>query len=147
MKRLFFGGGFGASFGSVDYISVSPMIGYRVTPRFDVAAQPFYAYTNYDDIDFSANNYGVDLLARFTVFRNLFLEGRGEWISYEFRDFDGTDSRTSDFYPMAGAGYQVGRGKVGVYFSALYNFGYDDDDPFRPYDSPWIFQVGVGVGF
>jgi tetratricopeptide (TPR) repeat protein len=30
---------------------------------------------------------------------------------------------------------------------ALYNFGYDDNDPFRPYDSPWVFNVGVGVGF
>ena len=81
MKRLFFGGGFGASFGDVDYISVAPMIGYRVTPRFDVAAQPFYAYTKYNNPDFSANNYGADLIARFTVLRRLFLEGRGEWNS------------------------------------------------------------------
>jgi hypothetical protein len=146
-SRWFFGGGVGASFGSVDYISIAPMVGYRVTPRFDVGLQPFYSYTKYDNPDFSANNYGADALARFTVFRNFFLEGRGEWISYEYQDLGGSDHRTSDFYPMAGAGYAIGRGKVGVYFSALYNFGYDDNDPFRPYDSPWIFSVGVGVGF
>jgi len=147
MKKLFFGGGVGASFGSVDYISIAPMVGYHVVPRFDVGLQPFYSYTKYDSPDFSANNYGADVFARFIAFRNLFLEGRGEWISYEYQDFVGSDHRTSDFYPMAGVGYSMGRGKVGVYFSALYNFGYDDNDPFRPYDSPWIFSVGVGVGF
>jgi hypothetical protein len=147
-SRWFYGGGLGLSFGTVDYVSISPMIGYHVAPRFDVALQPFYSYTNYDyNPDFTANNYGGDLVARFKAFQRLFLEGRYEWISYEYRDSVGKEERTSDSYPFAGAGYYVGSGHVGVAFSALYNFNYDEDDPFRPYDSPWLFQASVGVGF
>jgi hypothetical protein len=148
-SKWFFGGGLGLSFGDVDYVSVSPMIGYRVTPRFHAALQPFYSHTKDDRYatELSASNYGGDLLGRFTVLRNFFLEGRYEWISYEYRSLAGTDERTTDTYPMAGLGYTMGSGRVGGYFSALYNFGYDEDDPFRPYDSPWVYQAGVGVGF
>ena len=146
-SKWFYGGGLGLSFGTVDYVSISPMIGYHVVPRFDVALQPFYSYTSYDSPDFTANNYGADLIARFNVFRRLFLEGRYEWISYQYLNFAGNEDRKSDSYPFAGVGYYLGRGHVGVAFSALYNFSYDDNDPFRPYDSPWIFQATVGVGF
>jgi len=147
-SKWFYGGGVGLSLGTVDYISISPMIGYHLAPRFDVALQPFYSYTNYDyDPDFTANNYGADVIARFKAFRRLFLEGRYEWISYEYLTALGNEDRKSDSYPFAGAGYFIGAGKVGFAFSALYNFGYDEDDPFRPYDSPWLFQASVGVGF
>jgi len=146
-SKWFYGGGLGISFGAVDYVSISPMIGYHVIPRLDVALQPFYSYTNYDYNDFTANNYGADLIARFKAFRRLFIEGRYEWISYEYLDSSGNDARSSSTYPFAGAGYYMGAGHVGVAFSALYNFNYDENDPFRPYDSPWLFQVSVGVGF
>jgi len=146
-SKWFFGGGLGISFGSVDYISISPMVGYHVVPRFDVALQPFYSYTNYDYNDFSANNYGADLIARFKAIRALFVEGRYEWISYEYLDVQGNNARSSDSYPFAGVGYYLGRGRVGIAVSALYNFNYDENDPYRPYDSPWLFQVTAGVGF
>lgn len=29
----------------------------------------------------------------------------------------------------------------------LYDLLHDSGDPYRPYDSPWVFRVGVGVGF
>ena len=148
-KKLFFGGSAGLGFGDVDYVSLAPMVGYHVVPRFDVGVQPFYTYANYKlyDPDVKTHNYGIDLFARFRVFRGFFIEGQYEWIDYEYILSDLSKGRRSDSYWYGGAGYAIGAGRVGVYVTALYNFSYRSDDPFRAYDSPWSVQVGVGVGF
>jgi len=150
--KLFVGGGVGLSFGTVDYVSIAPLVGYRVAPRFDLAIQPFYSYTkdNRYSPEFSASNYGADLIGRVRIVQSFFAEARVEWISYEYLDTLNQSRRQSDTYPMAGLGYTVGAGRVGISFSALYNFGYDNNSlygAYGPYDSPVIYQVGVSVGF
>lgn len=150
--KLFVGGGVGLSFGTVDYVSISPLVGFHVAPRFDLAIQPFYSYTKDSryDPEFSATNYGADLLGRVRIVQNFFAEARVEWISYEYLDSLNQTNRQSDTYPMAGLGYTIGAGRAGISFSALYNFGYDNNSPYGaygPYDSPVIYQVGVSVGF
>ena len=150
--KLFVGGGVGLSFGTVDYVSIAPLVGFRLAPRFDLAIQPFYSYTKDSRYspEFSASNYGADLLGRVRIVQNFFAEARIEWISYEYLDTFGQSSRQSDTYPMAGLGYTIGAGRAGISFSALYNFGYDSNGlygAYGPYDSPVIYQVGVSVGF
>jgi hypothetical protein len=76
----------------------------------------------------------------------LFAEGVYEYTNYEYA-FPGGTERDSYDAVLAGGGMMFGGGKVGSYVSALYDFSYDDDDPFRPYDSPWRYQVGVTFGF
>ncbi|HUC43518.1 MAG TPA: hypothetical protein VMR65_05735 [Candidatus Sulfotelmatobacter sp.] len=148
-KKLFFGGGLGVTFGNVESVYIAPMIGYRVVPRFGIGLQPFYRYANYDLYGSSTktHDYGTDVFARVHLFRGLFAEGRYEWMSYEYVSAPNVTARTSDSYWMLGAGYSIGAGPASVYFSALYNFSYDSNDPFRPYDSPWVVQVGASVGF
>ena len=43
-ERLFYGGSFGLQFGSITDIQVSPVIGYRLLPRLNVAVGPDYRY-------------------------------------------------------------------------------------------------------
>ena len=45
-SRFFFGGGIGIAFGSVDYLEIAPLVGFKVAPRLDLGLQPFYRWTN-----------------------------------------------------------------------------------------------------
>jgi hypothetical protein len=148
-KKLFYGGSAAVSFGSVEGVTLAPLIGYHVIPRFSVGAQPFYRYAKYTDYnpDITTHDYGIDVFGRFNVFRGFFLQAQYEWIDYDAVYYNGTTSRQSGSYWYGGAGYSIGAGHVGGYVVALYQFNYDSNDPLRPYDSPWQIQAGVGVGF
>lgn len=148
-QRWFFGGGVGASFGDVDYVAVSPLVGFRATKRLDVGVQPFFRWT--DDGRYSpkleTTDYGASVFARVRVIGGLFAEVDYQLTSYEFPEVSGGTSRDTYDSFLAGAGYSfpIG-GHVGFYVSALYDFSYDDTI-FQPYDSPVRVQVGVAVGF
>jgi len=149
-SKWFAGGGFGLAFGTVDYITVAPMIGYHVIPRFDVGTQLYYSWV--DDGRYSpsveTNDYGATLFARFRVFRQFFLEADYQYTNYEYVTGIGTTDRANYDAFLAGGGYGIPiGGRASFYVSALYDFSYNDNDVFLPYDSPWRIQVGAMVGF
>lgn len=148
-KRLFFGGSAAASFGAVDAVAAAPLVGYRVTSRVSVGAQPFYRYAKYKDVSphVTTHDYGADVFARVRVVGGFFVQGQYEWIDYDAVTASGATRRRSASTTFAGVGYTVGAGPVGVYVVALYDLGYDGRDPLRPYDGPWLVQAGVAVGF
>ena len=58
--------------------------------------------------------------------------------------------RTVRAPPTSSPGRRVlpARGKHGrFYASILYNFSYGDNDPFRAYDSPWVYRIRATFGF
>ena len=145
-QRFYFGGGVGASFGTVNYVELAPLVGCRITPRVDLGLQPFYRWR--DDGQYSTNDYGASLFARFRIIKSLFAEADYQHASYQYVDALGAKARTSQDAFLAGAGYTLPAGKhAGVYFSALYDFTYDENDPYRYYNSPLRLQIGVAVGF
>lgn len=149
-QRLFFGGGVGAGFGTVDYVEVSPMVGLHVVPRFDLGLQPFYQWTDdgHYSPSISTSDYGARLFARVRIWGGLFAEGDYEYTNYEYPTSPSTTTRDTYDAFLVGGGYFFGvGGKVGLYASALYDVNYDGDDPFRPYDSAIRYQLGVSVGF
>jgi hypothetical protein len=149
-NRWFFGGGFGLSFGTVDAVTVAPMIGYHVIPRVDVGTQLYYRWVN--DSRYSpsvtTNDYGATLFMRARVAWQLYLEADYQYTNYQYVTGVGVTSRASYNSFLAGAGYGVPiGGKASLYVSALYDFGYNANDASLPYNSPWRLQVGVMVGF
>lgn len=149
-KRFFFGGGIGAAFGTVDYLEIAPLVGFRAAPRVDLGVQPFYRWTN--DDQYSTNveytDYGARFFARVRIVSNFFAEADYQFTSYEYLNVSGGTTRASNNAFLAGGGYTMPVGRnVGLYFSALYDFTYDDNDPYGAYDSPVQFQFGVAVGF
>jgi hypothetical protein len=143
--RLYFGGGIGLSFGTVDYVEIAPMVGFRVTPDFNLGLGVFYRYRNdgrYEE-DVSTNDWGANLFAQYQVVPQLFLHGEAEYVSYEYIMANLDTTRESDTSVLAGLGYGWPVGGSSVYFLALYNFSYDEDSLTNPYDSPWVFRVGV----
>jgi hypothetical protein len=152
-SRIIYGGGVGMSFGDVDYIEISPMIGYKLTPKTHVGITLLYRYrddSRYDP-DLTTSDYGGSVFARYFPLGGFFIQGEYEWINYEYVSFDGfsySNDRQGDSNWLAGGGFSQSMGGHASFFiSAMYNFGYDEDDFFEPYDSPWVIRVGVGFGF
>jgi hypothetical protein len=137
----------GASFGDVDYVEVSPMIGYRLTPRFHTGVGVFYRWKNDDryGVSVDTHDWGGSLFGQLQLFRGFFAHAEYEYVDYEYQTLTGTSSQ-SDTNTLAGLGFSRG-GRAGVYGLALYNFSYDENDPTEAYDSPWVYRVGVSFGF
>lgn len=157
--KVFFGGGFGAGFGTYTYVNVAPIIGYRITPRLSSGVRLMYQYTTYDyyagqdKIKFQGNDYGAGLFARFLVKGPVFLQAEYEYLNYEDIDYyDGSSFRSTFDSFMAGGGIsQPIGGKAFLFMTAMYNFSYNNissTNTYRvPYSSPWVFRVGVTAGF
>ncbi len=149
-QRVFFGGAVGAAFGTVDYVELAPMVGFRIAPRFEMGVQPFYRWT--DDHryspSFSTTDYGATIFGRVRIWQGLFGEGDYQYTSYEYQNAGGGSTRDTNNAFLAGAGYAFPVAQhVAFYASALYDFTYSSSDLHYPYDSPVRYSVGVSVGF
>jgi hypothetical protein len=153
--RMFFGGGFGLSFSSYyDYFSLSPIVGYKLTPRVATGLSFTYRYTNDKRYtpSVSYSDYGVSPFIRYQFYGPLFLHVEYEYLNYEFINYyTGEQTRKSYTSFMAGGGFfqPVGR-HAGFYASALYNFSYRNPTSpydYYPYSSPLVLRVGITAGF
>ena len=135
--RIVTGGGLGLGFGSVqDFISVSPMIGYRLTARLLGGTGVTYRYTNYKltKPSIKLHDYGVSPFLRFTVYRNIFIQTEYEYLNYEYPVFPYVENtrRTFDSF-LAGGGFIQPLGeRMAFYLMALYNLSYNGVQPEFP---------------
>ena len=69
-QRIFFGGNLGLSFWSdYAYVELSPLVGYKITPRFWAGGGPKYMYLKI--IDYRGHYYGIKTFAQFAVLDNI----------------------------------------------------------------------------
>lgn len=153
-ERIFTGGGLGMSFGTnVDFISVSPLIGYKVTSKLASGISFTYRYTNYKYVSpkIATNDYGISPFVRFNVYQNLFLHSEYEYLNYEFPTSANESIRKTFNSFLAGGGFFQPLGRNAGFFAlALYNFSYRNPTSptdFQPYDSPFILRAGITAGF
>ncbi len=147
--RIFTGGGIGLSFNSnYDYFSISPLIGYKITPKLVGGVGLQYSHYKYKQYNpaIETNNYGGSVFLRYKIFGPLFLHTEYEYLDYQF-----TETKRQSFNSfMAGGGFfkPLGR-KAGFYAMALYNFSYQNPIPnqYSVYSSPLVFRVGITAGF
>jgi hypothetical protein len=149
-NTMFFGGGVGLGFGDVDYVSLEPLVGWRVHPKVALGVSPMYRWTNdsrYPD-SVSTTDYGIRAFAQYYPVPTFFGEVEYEYLDYEYvlPTLDTQRTTASNVFVGGGISRPLG-GKAALYASALYNLSYDGNDPARAYDSPWLFQVGVAIGF
>jgi hypothetical protein len=150
--NLFYGGYVGLAFGSVQYIELSPLIGYRFSPQFGAGVGLLYRNrkdTRYS-YDVSATDYGANLFARYYLGSGVFAQAEYDYTNYEYVSNSVTGATVHQPYSafLAGVGFNtaVGRG-AGVYALVLYDFNYSGSNVNQPYSSPVQFRVGVSVGF
>jgi len=101
-QRLVFGGDLGLSFGTITYIKIAPIVGYKVTDRLTAGLGPIYIYESYKNYSLKTSTYGGKVLASFTIIRgsslpaaigigDMVLHAENEVINLEptYADFNG----------------------------------------------------------
>ena len=146
-ERWTLGGAIGFGFGSVNWVSVSPEVGYFAAERLWTGASGHFQFTNdttYDP-DFNSTNYGFGLFARYFLFDRAYAAAQWSWSSVRFRSFDGGTTREnrSSFYLGGGYAQPLG-GNSALLVEVLYDL---TGNAVGLYGSPVVFQVGVVVGF
>lgn len=147
--RIYFGGNLGLQFGTITNIEVSPLVGYRFTNDFSAGMGITYIYfkqkiAGFDD--FETNIYGYRFFARHNLQEQFYATAEYENLSLEFRNSNDFSVRR-EWVPGAfvGGGYfqPIGR-RAGFNIAVLYNVLYDAQK--SPYNSPWVFRLGLTAG-
>ena len=158
--RLFFGGNFGLQLGTVTNIEVSPIIGYKVTPRLSGGIGIRYEY--YKDsrnipgyIPFETNILGGSLFSRYILIQNIeeviglglnasiLVQAEYELLSLEKQYFEVPSTLDDGRFPLhsvlfGGGLYQpVGR-RSGLVLMVLWNL---NQTASSPYSNP-IIRLG-----
>jgi hypothetical protein len=141
--RMFFGGNFALSLGTITFIDVSPLAGVMITNRLSGGLGTTYQYFN-DRRFIGGNNslYGGRVFSRYNVFPNIFAHAE-----YENLNLDVYNRRTEDFQREWVPGFLIGGGyfspfgnRGGANITLLYNLLYDNVR--SPYNQPYVIRVG-----
>lgn len=146
--RLFTGGGMGLGFGNIDWVNISPVLGYRISDKTSVGAGATYRYTNYKVFrpNIRVRDYGANLFARHLISAPVFLHVEYEHLNFEFPVGGGETVRLNfnSFLGGAGIAHPIGR-RSSVILMALYNFSFENANE-SPYDRPWVIRGGINFG-
>jgi hypothetical protein len=86
-SKWYYGGTVGFNFwGDYFYLSVSPFVGYNVSPKFSVGGKVQYSYINDSRSalgDFTSHNYGASIFSRFRPIYQIYLHAECAYASYE----------------------------------------------------------------
>lgn len=144
IDRMFTGGNLGAQFGTITFIDVSPLLGYKVTDKFSLGIGATYQYYHYKDkyYDFETNVYGGRVFGRYLFTDYLFGHAEYEYLNLEAFDFK--RRRVDVESILAGGGYiQRISDHASIVAMILYNF---TESVYTPYSNP-IIRIGVNIGF
>lgn len=140
------GGGFGLSFSTFgSSIQLSPLLGYRISPRWETGIRLNYHYYSYRDdaFRFDSHNYGGGPYTNYVVYRGIFAHAEYEALSYERLFLSGERDRDWVHSIFIGGGLrQYFSPRSFASFLILYNLNETFDSP---YANP-TFRVGFGFG-
>lgn len=145
--RLTYGGNFGATFGTVTYVDISPLIGYHITDELISGVGLTYIYYRQrfsPTFVYQTNLYGGRIFSQYSILPNVFLHGEIEALNFDYYDFlAGENTRAWSVSPLAGVGYSQPLGNRGsIRIMALYAFSSNNPKSFY-YGQPIIFRVGI----
>lgn len=146
-ERVFVGGNVGAQFGNVTMVNVSPIVGYRITPKISAGIGITYQYYSIKTYNYETHIYGGRIFARYQPLSFLFLHAEAEALNWNCP----TDYIINDFGRvwapglLAGGGFTqpIGGGGSSIYIMGLYNFLYNSCSP---YGSPFVLRIGANFG-
>ena len=149
--KVYFGGGGGfSSSTNQTNINVFPQVGYKITERYSAGIGITYQYVRIKQpISASLSNFGWSVFNRFNVTNQFFAYAEFERLRFEyFTSFTPEITENASYNSLLiGGGYSEQlAGRASFNIMALYNVLYDESDPARPYNSPWVLRAGVGIG-
>jgi len=152
-SRWYYGGTLGFNFWSdYFYLSIEPMVGYKISPKFSVGGKIGYSYINYSDEDFDTHNYGASIFSRYRVIPQIYLHG--EFVYWSYETITGYDLQSNDYrternwvpFLLLGGGYVQNIGpNASLYVEVLVDVLQNENSPYEDWD-PFV-SFGVGIGF
>lgn len=150
--RIYYGGGFSATFGTITSVYVSPAVGYMITNGLSGGVGITYQYyqdnrytPSYDD-----HSYGYRFFLRQNLYfipkLPLFAYGEFENLNFEAAKYNPTTQEyylERDWYPrtMLGLGIFAPFGRRGgFFFTVLYDVMHTGST--SPYSSAWVYRLG-----
>lgn len=138
-ERIFTGGNLGLQFGSITFIDISPLVGYRINQDLSAGLGLTYRFFRDAKTDFSSSIYGARVFARYTIWRNIFAHGEYEVLNGEWTR--GQRGLTEN--ALVGAGYYSAiTDKIGLNLMVLWNFNLSG---VPLYTNP-VIRGGVNIG-
>ncbi|MBN1250628.1 MAG: hypothetical protein JXA16_00730, partial [Bacteroidales bacterium] len=134
--KLYFGGGIGLQFGTLTIIDLKPLIGYRITPKFNVGMQFTYSYIQNNTTQFSTDVYGGSIFTEYYIYEGIFAHAEIEALNMEYYDSNWELQRKwFDNYLVGGGYFQKMGQRGGVYFMILWNLNQNE---LSPYSNPLL---------
>lgn len=145
-SHLYFGGGLGLQFGSTTLVEISPLVGYKITPKLSIGISPTYKYYSYQYYGYgkvSTNVFGGSVFSRYFIFENVFAHVEYETLSYNTKEPNQSSymQQINSFFVGGGYNQRIG-GNSAMYVLILWNL---NDTPYSPYVNP-IIRIGFSVG-
>lgn len=143
-SKVYYGGTFGMTFGDYTSYTISPMVGYNITPILSGGARITYEYIKDKRYtpELTASNYGGSVFGRARVHPNLYLQAEFEYMSYEYQTANNASTR--DWVPflyLGGGLVKEISPNVALVAEVLVDVL---QDPKSPY-SNWTPMISVGV--
>lgn len=146
-KKIYYGGSVGLIFGDYTSVSVEPMVGYHVTPRFSAGGRVSYEYVRderYTETH-SSHNYGFSTFGRYRFIPELY--GHAEFAAMNYDLYTAAGASARDWVPFLylGGGYTQRIAKnVSAYAEILVDVWQDDNSPYQDWAPQYSFGIGVG---
>lgn len=147
-SKLYYGGYLNLSIGSYTVIGATPLVGYKVSPKFSVGGQLSYEYVK--DKRYSSNyetsNYGLSLFSRYRVIPQLYVHAEFSEMNYKLYNSLGGSKREWVPFLWLGGGYSQPVTK-NTWFTAqvLFDVINSEKSPYKNWEP--YYSVGFGVGF
>lgn len=149
LNRLFFGGNLGLAFGSITFVNVSPIIGYRITETFGAGLGPSYSYYR-DNRDrnfvFETNTYGGRVFAQQRITDQLLAYAEYELLNMEVPDLlfrKLVRTNISSLFVGGGYGTPLGNARSSAFVLVLFNVL---ESEYQVYQNP-VIRGGFNFGF
>lgn len=162
-EKIYIGGSFGGNLNSFGgggriFLDLSPIVGYRVTPKFIVGAGPMYTFFKAGNLQSSI--WGGRVMTRYTVFRNVFAQAEVQNLVLKDKAFDCKDSVRR--FPIGGGISQSLGGAFRLNGVLMYDLLYNGDGGLNNtncnspalnglignvFNSPLIVRGGFSLGF
>lgn len=145
--KMIYGGNIGGSLGNVSsFFMIQPMVGYKITDKFQAGLCPLYIYSSRTyqfssgkNFTQSINAYGPGVFGRYLINDNIFAHVEYLGLSYKIYDeLSGLDVSKFSNSAFVGGGYMPGGS--GVYIVVLYDLLYNSKTSF--YSNPLDIRIG-----
>ena len=145
---VYYGGSIGLSFGNYFRVNVSPLVGFRYSPKASVGLRVAYEYIEDKRYDpkLTSSNYGGNLFARYRIIPKAYGHVEFAYMSYKYKISNLESDRTWVPFLLLGGGYvQPISPNASFIVEVLVDVLQDDRSPYKAWDP--LVSVGIGVGF